>query len=66
MKVKQMRDQELKGVEQMSQSKINGKKLNKRKMKRLSEQGVTLVALVVTIIIMLILAGIALKMALRR
>ncbi len=48
----------------MSQSKMNKINLNKRKMKRLKEHGITLVALVVTIIIMLILAGIALNIAL--
>ncbi len=64
MKEKLMKNQELEGVEQMNQSKINEKKLNKRKIKRLSEQGVTLVALVVTIIIMLILAGVALNVTL--
>ncbi len=65
MNVKQMKKQGLKGVEQMRQSKINEKKLSKRKMKRFNEKGITLVALVVTIIIMLILAGIALNVALR-
>ena len=38
----------------------------KKEKKKMSEHGVTLVALVVTIIIMLILAGVALNMVLRR
>ena len=36
------------------------------KNQELKEQGVTIVALVVTIIIMLVLAGVALNLALRR
>ncbi len=61
MKVKQMKNQGLKGEEQMLQDKMNKSKWNMKKMKILNEQGVTLVALVVTIVIMLILAGVALN-----
>ncbi len=64
MKVKQMKNQELKGEKQMIQDKMSESKCNNEKIKRLKEQGVTLVALVVTIIIMLILAGVALSIAL--
>ncbi len=49
----------------MIQSKMRKTNFNKE-MKKMSEHGITLVALVVTIIIMLILAGVALNMALRR
>ncbi len=48
----------------MKQSKINEMGFKERKMKRLNEHGITLVALVVTIIIMLILAGVAIRLAL--
>ena len=50
----------------MKDSKINKIRLKAEEMKRIKEHGITLVALVVTIIIMLILAGVALNMALRR
>ena len=73
MEVKQMKNQGLKGVKQMQQSKIsvkvdlkNENQLNGFESSRINEQGVTLVALVVTIIIMLILAGVALSIAIRR
>ncbi len=55
MKTKQMKNQGEGGKKQMKERKV------KEKMKRLNEQGITLVALVVTIIIMLILAGVALN-----
>ncbi len=62
MKVKQMKNQEMKGEkEQMKQIKMNERGLKEEKMKRLSEQGITLVALVVTIVIILILAGVVLN-----
>ena len=49
---------------QMKQIKMNEGRFSKGKMKRLNEHGITLVALVVTIIIMLILAGVVLNVAL--
>ncbi len=73
MKEKQMNNQGLKGVKHMQQSQIsvkvdfkNENQLNESEPSRINEQGVTLVALVVTIIIMLILAGVALSIAIRR
>ncbi len=48
----------------MKQIKIKEKGLKEGKMKRLNEHGITLVALVVTIIIMLILAGVAIRLTL--
>ncbi len=47
----------------MIQDKMRESKWNNEKMKRLKENGVTLVALAVTIIIMLILAGVVLNIA---
>ena len=44
--------------------KINMQLKNKRKLQKLKEKGITLIALVVTIIILLILAGVTLNMAL--
>ncbi len=44
--------------------KINLKLQNKEKVQKLKEKGITLIALVVTIIILLILAGVTLNMAL--
>ncbi len=70
MKVKQMKSQGLKGVKQMKQGQISVKidesQLNEFKLNKSNEHGVTLVALVVTIIIMLILAGVVLNIAIRR
>ncbi len=51
-------------MKQMIQGKINEKGLKERKMKRLKERGITLISLVVTIVIMLILAGVAIQFAL--
>ncbi len=44
--------------------KINVQLQNKKKVQKLKEKGITLIALVVTIIILLILAGVTLNMAL--
>ncbi len=70
MKVKQMQSQGLKGDQKMNQGQISVKidesQLNEFKLNKSNEHGVTLVALVVTIIIMLILAGVALNIAIRR
>ncbi len=63
MKTKQMKNQEGEKEKQMRQSNMNERKVKEGKMKILREHGITLVALVVTIIIMLILAGIVLRMA---
>ena len=72
MKVKQMKSQGLKGDQKMNQGQISVKvdfkhesQLNEFNLSKLNNQGVTLVALVVTIIIMLILAGVVLNIALR-
>ena len=46
------------------QKEINLQLENKKKVQRLKEKGITLIALVVTIIILLILAGVTLSMAL--
>ena len=54
MKCKNMQEKE----------KINLKLQNKKKVQKLKEKGITLIALVVTIIILLILAGVTLNMAL--
>ena len=54
MKVKEIQEKE----------KINLKLQNKKKVQKLKEKGITLIALVVTIIILLILAGVTLNMAL--
>ena len=43
---------------------VNLQLRNKKKVQKLKEKGITLIALVVTIIILLILAGITLNMAL--
>ena len=40
--------------------------MKEKKLKELKEKGITLVALVVTIIILLILAGVTLNLAIRR
>lgn len=46
---------------------INNKNINSNKLSaELKERGITLIALVVTIIILLILAGVAINMAIRR
>ncbi len=73
MKVKQMKKQGLKGDQKMNQGQISIKvdfrhesQLNESESSRIKEYGVTLVALVVTIIIMLILAGVVLSIAIRR
>ena len=49
-------------ISQVSESRISRNELSKKKS--LQEKGITLIALVVTIIILLILAGVTLKMAL--
>ncbi len=64
MKEKQMKNQEMEGEKQMKQIEINERGFSEEKMKRLNEHGITLVALVVTIIILLILAGVAIRIAL--
>ncbi len=67
MKVKQIKNQERKGDKQMKQEQIRlgyKSQLNEFKLIKSNEHGVTLVALVVTIIIMLILAGVVLNLTL--
>ena len=53
MKVKEIQEKD----------KINLKLQNKKKVQKLKEKGITLIALVVTIIILLILVGVTLNMA---
>ena len=54
----------MKCKEIQEKDKINLQLLNKKKVQKLKEKGITLIALVVTIIILLILAGVTLNMAL--
>ncbi len=54
----------MKGKKIQEKDKINLQLLNKKKVQKLKEKGITLIALVVTIIILLILAGVTLNMAL--
>ncbi len=54
----------MKCKETQEQEKINLQLINKKKVQKLKEKGITLIALVVTIIILLILAGVTLNMAL--
>ena len=54
----------MKCKEIQEKEKINLKLQNKKKVQKLKEKGITLIALVVTIIILLILAGVTLNMAL--
>ena len=54
----------MKGNEIQEKEKINLKIQNKKKVQKLKEEGITLIALVVTIIILLILVGVTLNMAL--
>ncbi len=53
----------MKCKEIQEQEKINLQLRNKKKVQKLKEKGITLIALVVTIIILLILAGVTLNMA---
>ena len=54
----------MKCKEIQKQGKVNLQLKNKKKVQKLKEKGITLIALVVTIIILLILAGVTLNMAL--
>ena len=54
----------MKGKKIQEKEKMNLKIQNKKKVQKLKEEGITLIALVVTIIILLILVGVTLNMAL--